>query len=45
MLKFGTINIDGRRLPADLIILDMFGFDVILRIDWLTTCHVNVDCV
>ena len=30
------ILIEGRELPADLILLDVMDFDVILRIDWLS---------
>ena len=31
-------------LPANLIILDMHDFDVILGMDWLETYHATIDC-
>jgi len=37
--------LEGRELPADLIILSMREFDVILGIDWLTKFHAIMDCV
>ena len=36
---FGEVN-----LPADLIILDMHDFDVILGMDWLEKYHATMDC-
>ncbi|XP_040999414.1 uncharacterized protein LOC121245206 [Juglans microcarpa x Juglans regia] len=38
------IEIQGRILPADLIIFNMSGFDVILGMDWLSRNHACVDC-
>lgn len=38
------IDVDGRKLPADLVLLDMVDFDVILVMDWLAACHASVDC-
>ena len=32
------------KLPADLIILDMHDFDVILGMDWLEKYHATMDC-
>jgi len=43
VLISSIINIDGRELCADLILLYMFEFDVILVIDWLAVYHANVD--
>lgn len=31
-------------IVADLMILDMTEFDVILGIDWLASCHATLDC-
>ena len=39
-----VINIVGRELFADLILLHMRDFDVILGIDWLSTYHAIVEC-
>ena len=30
-----NIEIEGRYLPADLVVLDMVDFDIILGVDWL----------
>ncbi|XP_040998170.1 uncharacterized protein LOC121244214 [Juglans microcarpa x Juglans regia] len=38
------IEIQGRILPADLIIFNMSGFDVILGMYWLSRNHACVDC-
>ena len=29
------VSVEGRELPADLVMLDVIGFDVILGMDWL----------
>ncbi|XP_070046620.1 uncharacterized protein [Nicotiana tomentosiformis] len=34
----------SRSTVADLIELDMVEFDVIMGMDWLASCHANVDC-
>lgn len=34
----------GRDIVADLILLDMVDFDVILGMDWLSPYHVILDC-
>lgn len=39
-----TIEIQGRILPADLIIFNMSGFDVILGMGWLSQNRASVDC-
>ena len=38
------IEIEGRYLPADLVVLDMSDFDVILGVDWLVKYHAVIDC-
>ena len=38
------VKIGDKELYADLIILDMWDFDVILGMDWLATYHALVDC-
>jgi hypothetical protein len=39
------VSICGRILPANLVVLPMFSYDVILGIDWLTRHSVIIDCV
>ena len=31
-------------MPADLVLLDVIGFDVILGMDWLVQYYATVDC-
>ena len=38
------IEIEGRYLPADLVVLDMSDFDVILGVDWLMKYRAMIDC-
>lgn len=38
------IVVHSRSTVADLIELDMVEFDVIMGMDWLASCHDNVDC-
>ena len=38
------VLIEGRELPADLVLLDVIGFDVILGMDWLAQYYTSVDC-
>ena len=33
-----------RRFLFDFIVLDMYGFDIILGMDWLSTFHASIDC-
>nr|XP_023921956.1 uncharacterized protein LOC112033418 [Quercus suber] len=42
--KACVIKIGGNELLADLILLEIQEFDVILGMDWLATYHANVDC-
>ena len=39
-----TINIRGRLFFADLILLGIYGYDVILGMDWLTKYQAMIDC-
>jgi hypothetical protein len=39
------ISICGRVLPANLVVLPMFSYDIILRMDWLMRHSVIIDCV
>ena len=38
------LEISGVLLNVDLRVMDMLEFDVILRMDWLTTHRVVIDC-
>jgi hypothetical protein len=38
------IHIEGRTLTANLIVLDMEGFDIVLGMDWLSNNHAIIDC-
>lgn len=38
------VEIEGRKLKVDLILLDIKDFDVILGMDWLAAQHAHVDC-
>jgi hypothetical protein len=38
------ISIYGRVLPANLVVLSMFSYDVILRMDWLMRHSAIIDC-
>nr|CAD1818030.1 unnamed protein product [Ananas comosus var. bracteatus] len=42
--KSCPIEVNGHVLPADLIVIDMKEFDVILGMDWLTTHGATIDC-
>ena len=37
------VLVKGRELPADLVLLDVIGFDVILGMDWLAQYYATVD--
>jgi hypothetical protein len=39
------VSICGRVLPANLVVLPMFSYDVILRMDWLTKHSAIIDCI
>ena len=36
--------IEGRKLLADLVLLDIMDFDVILGMDWFSQHYATVDC-
>ncbi|XP_057948232.1 uncharacterized protein LOC131143889 [Malania oleifera] len=38
------VEIQGRRLPAILIVLEMQRFDIILGMDWLASSYASIDC-
>ena len=38
------VLIEGRELPADLVLLDVIDFDVILGMDWLSQHYAMADC-
>ena len=44
MCRGCELEISGTLLTVDLRIMDMSKFDVILRMDWLTTYGVVIDC-
>jgi hypothetical protein len=39
------VSIYGRVLPANLVVLPMFNYDIILGMDWLTKHLAIIDCV
>jgi hypothetical protein len=39
------VSICGRVLPANLVVLPMFSYDIILGMDWLTKHLPIIDCV
>ena len=43
-VKGCSLTIDGQTYNADLIILNIMGFDVILGMDWLAAHHAVLDC-
>jgi hypothetical protein len=38
------VSICGRVLPANLVVLSMFSYDIILEMDWLTEHSAVIDC-
>ena len=44
MLRACSIQISDRTLYADLVVLPMPNFEVILGMDWLTKYHATIDC-
>ena len=44
ILRACTVLIDGRELFVDLVVLDMFDYEVILGMDWLSKYHASIDC-
>ncbi|XP_070047077.1 uncharacterized protein [Nicotiana tomentosiformis] len=39
-----TVSVQGRSTEADLIELEMVDFDVIMGMDWLSSCYAMLDC-
>jgi hypothetical protein len=39
------VNICRRVLPTNLVVLPMFSYDIILRMDWLTRHSAIIDCI
>ncbi|XP_070041302.1 uncharacterized protein [Nicotiana tomentosiformis] len=39
-----VVSIRGHEMRVDLLLLNMVDFDVILGMDWLSTCHAILDC-
>ena len=44
ILKSCVVQIEDREMLADLILMDMYDYDVILGMDWLAAYHASVDC-
>uniref|UniRef100_A0A2N9GSP6 Reverse transcriptase domain-containing protein n=1 Tax=Fagus sylvatica TaxID=28930 RepID=A0A2N9GSP6_FAGSY len=42
--KSCDVLVYGRELEANLVLLDMYEFDVILGMDWLSIFHASIDC-
>nr|XP_009758998.1 PREDICTED: uncharacterized protein LOC104211608 [Nicotiana sylvestris] len=38
------IRVDGRDTLVDLIVLDMIDFDILMEMDWLSSCYAIIDC-
>jgi len=38
------VDLCGRKLEADMFVLDTGGYDVILGMTWLSKCHAVIDC-
>ncbi|XP_070025999.1 uncharacterized protein [Nicotiana sylvestris] len=44
MYRACQIRVKGRDTLADLIVLDMIDFDMLMGMDWLSSCYAIVDC-
>ncbi|XP_070019631.1 uncharacterized protein [Nicotiana sylvestris] len=44
MYRACQIRVEGRDTLADLIVLDMIDFDMLMGMDWLCSCYAIVDC-
>ncbi|XP_059455137.1 uncharacterized protein LOC132185375 [Corylus avellana] len=44
VVKNCPILVEGHVMPANLVIFEMSGFDIILGMDWLSMYHAYVDC-
>ena len=38
------VLVEGRELPADLVLFDVIDFDVIMGMDWLAQYYATMDC-
>ena len=45
MLKGSLFSIESQDMEVDLILIDLKGLDVILRMDWLASNYASMDCV
>ena len=43
MLNSCVIQVEDREMLLDLILMDMYDYDIILGMNWLATYHANVD--
>ena len=39
-----VVEITGQDLMADLVVLDMVVYDIVLGMDWLSAYHAMIDC-
>jgi hypothetical protein len=44
VVKDCPIPVEGNIMPANLVVFEMSGFDIILGMDWLSKYHACVDC-
>ncbi|XP_075100752.1 uncharacterized protein LOC142176617 [Nicotiana tabacum] len=44
MYRACQIRVEGRDTLADLIVFDMIDFDMLMGMDWLSSCYAIVDC-
>lgn len=44
MCKLYLVVICGRKFYANLLIIDSYALELILRIDWLSIFHVMIEC-
>ena len=44
MLKSCVIQVEDREMLANLILIDIYDYDIILEMDWLAAYHASVDC-
>ena len=44
VVRDSRVLIEGQEFPADLVVLDMMDFDVVLDMDWLSRHRATLDC-
>ena len=44
MFPLCIVGVNGFETIANLMLLEMMDFDIILGMDWLASCHATVDC-